>query len=571
MSEFTKEKKTSSVSSSEGKKGLEGHEDARVTQRRVSIADLGLDDDDAELARKTGHKSEFAREFRSFSTFSYACSIMGLISSVATTFNTPFSYGGPATTVWSWALGSIMNITLGAAIAELVSAYPSAGGLYSASGFLVPKKYRAITAWCTGWLNFTGQIAGIAGSAYGLAQMMLAWATVISGSTYAPTTAQTFGVYVAILIIHGGINCFPVSWLARFTSGYVVINFGMTIIAGILVLARTPSAEMHTGSYVFGDIINGSILSAGGWQSNALVFFLGLQSVQFVMTDYDATAHISEEVAKAAIAAPVAIFTAVLSTGIMGFFLNIAFVFASGDVGEGTVDTWIGGLAFAQILYDRGGKVAFLVTWPFICSVAWFVVTTAIQANARSFYAFSRDRGLPDRGFFAKVNKRTGTTVNAVWLVVAFCILLGCLSFINYTAVLAIFSLAALGMDLSYLIPIICRQIFANHPDVQFEPGPFHMGYGWLGRTVNFIAIFWTLFETTILSFPVVKDVDANSMNWGSIVMFGVLIIVVIWYFVYAHKVYDGPRSTLSKDMLEKLGVVVKDDDHVNAQMEKSE
>lgn len=34
------------------------------------------------------------------------------------------------------------------------------------------------------------------------------------------------------------------------------------------------------------------------------------------MTDYDAAAHISEEVKKAAIAAPVAIFVAVLGTGV---------------------------------------------------------------------------------------------------------------------------------------------------------------------------------------------------------------------------------------------------------------
>lgn len=412
-----------------------------------------------------------------------------------------------------------------------------------------------ITAWFSGWLNFTGQIAGIAGSAYGLAQMMLAWAQVLVDNAYTPTTAQTFGVYAAILIIHGVINCFPTRWLARFTSGYVIINFGMVIICSIVVLSRTPSSEMLSGGAAFGDIINRS-----GWSDTALVFFLGLQSVQFVMTDYDATAHISEEVSRAAIAAPVAIFTAVISTGVMGFFLNIAFVFASGNVGEGSVEEWIGGLSFAQILFNRGGKVAFLVLWPFVCSVAWFVVSTALQANARSFYAFSRDGGLPDRGLFAKVDKRTGTTVNAVWLVVALCLLLGCLSFINYTAVLAIFSLAALGMDLSYIVPIVARQVFANHPEVQFERGPFYMGDGIFGKVVNWVATLWVLFECTILSFPVVKDVDKDSMNWGSIVMFGVLIVAALWYALFAHRYYKGPRSTLSKDMLEKLGVVVEED-----------
>ena len=34
-------------------------------------------------------------------------------------------------------------MTLGLSIAELCSAYPTSGGLYSASAFLVPQKYKA--------------------------------------------------------------------------------------------------------------------------------------------------------------------------------------------------------------------------------------------------------------------------------------------------------------------------------------------------------------------------------------------------------------------------------------------
>lgn len=36
-----------------------------------------------------------------------------------------------------------MCFTLGASIAEIVSAFPTCGGLYSASALLVPKKHRA--------------------------------------------------------------------------------------------------------------------------------------------------------------------------------------------------------------------------------------------------------------------------------------------------------------------------------------------------------------------------------------------------------------------------------------------
>ncbi|PWN40058.1 amino acid transporter [Ceraceosorus guamensis] len=490
-------------------------EDVYVTATPANDGDNGsLNDDDAALQATTGYKSDFKREFKSLSTISFAFSIMGLISSVATTFNLPFLSGGPASTVFAWMLGAIMNLTLGAAIGELVSAYPSAGGLYSASGLVVPRRYRAITAWFTGWLNFTGQIAGIAGTEYGLAQMIFAWAYVLTG--YSASVGATYGLYAALLIVHGILNCFPTGWLARFTSSYVFINLGMTVITGVLVLARTPAAEMHTGSYVFGEIRDGT-----GYGSNAFAFLVGLTCVQFVMTDYDATAHISEEVERAAIAAPVAIFVAVAGTGLFGFFLNVAMVFASGDVASQDLSTFPGELAFAQIVFLRGGRVAFLVIWPFICSVAFFVVQTATQANARSFYAFSRDGGLPK--IFSKVIR--GSTVPAVILVVVACAALGLLSFASYAAVAAIFSLAALGMDLSYMVPILCAMIFRRHPDVNFKPGPFWMGWGWFGTTIRIIACIWTVFECVVLVIPTVSPLTAQNMNYSWVVMLGVLLL----------------------------------------------
>ncbi|KAL4401367.1 polyamine transporter Tpo5 [Malassezia pachydermatis] len=531
-----------------------------VTHKDVTDVNSTLDDDDAQLARRLGHRSEFAREFKSFSTISFAFAIMGLVSSIATTFSTPFLYGGgPASTVWAWFMGSCFNMTLGTAIAELVSAYPSSGGLYSASGMLVPQKYRAPVAWCTGWLNLTGQIAGIAGTEYGLSQMIYAWAYVISDGNFIATRPMTVGLYFALLVIHGCINTLDSKTLAKMTGSYVVVNIGITFVIIIVLLATTPLHEMHGPSYTFGKLINNT-----GWTGqggDALAFLFGLLSVQFVMTDYDATAHISEEVHRASIAAPVAIMVAVAGTGIVGWLLNIVLVITSGDVVNGDVDQMPAGLAMAEIMRMRMGKVGFLVVWPFVCLVAFFVVTTATQANARSFYAFSRDRGLPDRRFFSKIFKPTGTTANAVWLVIVLCMLLGCLGFISQTAINAIFALAALGMDISYLIPIVCRQIFQNHPEVLFEPGPFTLGKGLFGRIINSVAIFWTLFECTILSIPTVLPISAVNFNYSWVVMMGVLFIAVFYYLIHARNYYEGPRSTMTPDMLHKLGVVTLEEE----------
>ncbi|KAE8212847.1 hypothetical protein CF327_g3555 [Tilletia walkeri] len=515
------------------------------------------DDDDAMLAARMGYKSEFKREFKSLSTISFAFSIMGLVSSVATTFNLPF-LAGPASAVWTWFIGSIFNMTLGMAIGELVSAYPSCGGLYSASGMVVPRRYRARVAWFTGYLNFTGQLAGIAGTCYGLSQMIWAYIYVATNTRYVAGTGATVGLYVALMVIFSLINCLGTKTLARLTSSYVFINIGAAIVLIIIVLVRTPRAEIHSASYTFTEI-----RTLTGWDSLPLNFFFGLYCVQFVMTDYDAVAHISEEVHRAAIAAPVAIVIAVGGTGIVGWILCIVLILVSGDIGDllvadpvNTPLTWPGGLVFAEILLRRGGRVAFLVLWPFICSVAAFVCITAIQANARSAYAMARDRALPS--MFLKVSKRFGTTINAIILVAVGCILLGFLAFASYFAVTAVFALAALGMDLSYLVPIVCRQIFQNHPEVMFQPGPFTLGKGWFGRVINIIAIFWTLFECIVLCIPTSRPITAAYFNYSWVIACGVVFLSGLWYAIYARKVYSGPRAALTPDQLANLGVVVE-------------
>ncbi|KAK0548824.1 polyamine transporter tpo5 [Tilletia horrida] len=537
--------------------------DAQVTVTRrhdpeTGSTQLSSNDDDAELAARMGYKSEFAREFKSLSTISFAFSIMGLVSSVATTFNSPFTLGGPAPTVWTWFMGSIFNFALGVSIGELVSAFPSCGGLYSASGMVVPRKYRAVTAWFVGYLNFTGQLAGIAGTCYGLSQMIWAYVYVATNTSYVASTGATVGLYAALMAIFGLINCLGTKTLARLTSGYVFVNLGATLVLIIIVLARTPREEIHTAAYTFGEI-----QSISGWSGTAIPFLLSLLSVQFVMTDYDATAHISEEIHRAAYAAPAAIIIAVGGTGLVGWILNIVLVLVSGNILDVLAAdpvnvplTWPGGLVFAEILLQRGGRVAFLVLWPFICAVAAFVCITAIQANARSAYAMARDRALPS--MFYKVDKRLGTTINATILVTVGCILLGLLAFASYYALTAIFALAALGMDLSYVVPIICRQIFQDHPEVQFKPGPFHLGRGWFGRVVNGIAIVWTLFECIVLCIPTTYPITARFFNYSWVIALGVLFLSGVWYVIYAHRVYEGPRAALTPEQLAKLGVVIE-------------
>jgi len=153
----------------------------------------------------------------------------------------------------------------------------------------------------------------------------------------------------------------------------------------------------------------------------------------------------------------------------------------------------------ANILYRNLGPTWFAIVWSVICLNSFSVVLTALQANSRTVFSFSRDGGLPDRELFSHLSAQK-VPVYAVGSVIIVSILMGLLKFASTVALNAIFSLCTIALDSSYVIPIAMKLIFMNHPEVQFKPGPFSFGRGTvLMWFVNVISLAWLSFVAVIL------------------------------------------------------------------------
>jgi amino acid transporter len=135
--------------------------------------------------------------------------------------------------------------------------------------------------------------------------------------------------------------------------------------------------------------------------------------------------------------------------------------------------------------------------------------------------------GLPDRQMLTRISKRTQTPLYAVWFTTFICILPGLLDLASPIAANAIFSLCAIALDTSYIIPIFCRRWYSvrPHPEVVFKPGPFYLGNGLLGWIANTSCIVWTCFIVVIFSLPNYKPVTAQNMNYASVITGGVVIL----------------------------------------------
>lgn len=486
-------------------------------------------DNTTDELNELGYKQEFKREFGVFSAFSFAVSISGLFATIGTTFFYPLSSGGPAGVIWTWLMGGVGCMCIALSVCEIVSAFPTSGGLYYSCSRLFPAKWAPFACWVDGWINVLGQIAGVASSDFGAAGMLLSAVQMGSDFTYTPTNEHLVGVMAAILAFHGFVNSFPTKYLERLTRGYVVFHFGCLIACAIALLVKTT--PKHDASYVFGHVESNT-----GWSPLGFSFMFGCLSVSWVMTDYDATAHICEEMKRPGFVAPWAISLAMAFTFGIGFLYNIVLVFCMGDANVVMAQTQPVATIFYQSL-GRGGGIFFTVAMFIVMN---FVGISALQATSRTVWSQARDGMFPGIGkrFLYRVNKNTATPLYAVWFCTVLCIAINLIALGSMTAINAIFNVCAIALDWSYIIPIIGRRFFA--PD--FRPGPWYLGkFGWV---INVWAIAWTSFISIIFFMPTDLPVTPDNMNYAVVFFVAILAGSVIFWYAGSNKIYKGPQAT---------------------------
>ncbi|CAF3929647.1 unnamed protein product, partial [Rotaria sp. Silwood1] len=195
-----------------------------------------LSDEDGRRIVELGYEPVFKREFGRLSSFSFAFSISGLYATIATTFIYGLQAGGAPALVWCWLIAGSGCMCIALSVAELVSAYPTSGGLYFTLKYLVPTERVPLTSWLCGWLNLLGQVAGVASADYGCSQLLLAAISMGTEFHYQPTAGHTVGVMAAIIFLHGFINSLSTKWLDRITKWYAIFHLAVLVSASIVLL-----------------------------------------------------------------------------------------------------------------------------------------------------------------------------------------------------------------------------------------------------------------------------------------------------------------------------------------------
>src|SRR4051812_4512152 len=116
-----------------------------------------------------GYAQELFRSMGGFSNFAISFSVISILTGAVTLFGYGLEMGGPLEMSLGWPLATIFTLTVAASMAELCSAYPTAGAMYHwAAGLGGPG-----WGWLVAWLNIFGLIAALAGINYSCAQFIL--------------------------------------------------------------------------------------------------------------------------------------------------------------------------------------------------------------------------------------------------------------------------------------------------------------------------------------------------------------------------------------------------------------
>lgn len=516
------------------------------------MADTSKLNDDEKLLAELGYKQELNRSWSGFSNFAISFSIISILAGCFTTFGVAWNNGGPIAISWGWPLISAFILIIGFCMSELVSAYPTSGGIY----WWAAKLGGAKAGYYTGWLNLIGLIAVIASVGYGCATFIdLALSTVSESWAAGYSLQRVFIMFLVVLVLVGLVNALSSQLLALINNVSVWWHVvGAAII--VLILIFLPDSHLSVNE-VFTTRVNNSGGLNGGETDGLLFWFyvlpLGFLLTQYTITGFDASAHLSEETQGAADGAAKGIWRSIFYSAIGGYVLLLAFVFAVQDIDAVTAGG--GGVAviFNQALSSQwAGTVLFIAAiGQFFCAVA------CMTSTSRMLFAFSRDGAVPGASKWATLSKNK-VPVNAVIIsaIVAVLITLPALIEVNIgtpedpiivpTAFYAVVSVAVIGLYVAFAIPIFLRWRMGD----KFKQGAWNLGNKWKWMApiavaeIVIISIYFIL-PVTPAGTPGNPDFAWKFVNYAPILLGGTLLALWIGWHVSAKKWFTGPKNTI--------------------------
>ena len=494
---------------------------------------VNSNDADARKLAELGYKQEFDRKWSGFHNFAISFSIICILSGCFTTFAQAWNNGGPVAISVGWPIIASLIMIIGLVMAELVSAMPTAGGIY----YWALNLGKPIHGWVTGWLNLLGLITVTAGVDYGFANFFTYAANLYSKSFDPGNLKTVFLVFLVTILLHIAMNIYGANLIHKLQGINVWVHiFGVTAI--ILILVFIPSHHQTT-SWVFTHQINNSGFSHRAFWIYVLP--LGFLLTQYTITGFDASAHVSEETGQAGKAAAQGLWKSIAYSAVVGWVLLLTFLYAATD--EAGISKAGGAVQaiFVSSVSLGWAKLILVIT----CLGQFFCGMSCVTAGSRMLFAFSRDKAVPGHKYWTKLDKNKNPSHAAFGLGIA-AVVVSLPALTSAVAFFAVTSMAVIGLFGSFAIPIWLRWRKGD----AFKQGEWNLGKKW--KWMAPVAVLEIVIVSIYFIMPITpagvwwsSKFDIHAANYTPITFLVVIGGALLWWVLGAKKSFKGAVRTL--------------------------
>lgn len=502
---------------------------ARSRHARASGQHTDVDHhDDVKVLHGMGYAQELERRMSKFSNFAISFSIICIVSGGINSLGQATSGAGGAAIGIGWPIGVAMSGVFALGLAQIASAYPTAGGLYHWGSILGNR----FTGWLAAWFNLLGLITVLGAINVGTFYFFLG---TFGARLGVEDTLVDRVVFMAVLTgVQALINHFGIGLTAKLTdfSGYLIL-----VTASALTIACLFAADGWEISrlWTFGNY-PGTPGADAVWPdvvSPGMAFLLGLLLPIYTITGYDASAHTSEETVKAAHHVPAGMVSSVLWAGLFGWVMLSAFVLMIPNMDEAAHQGWnVFFWAMEAQLNPVVRDVLYLMIFisQFLCGLA--TVTSA----SRMLFAFARDGGVPGASAcLAKVSPTHRVPVASIWsaavMATLFVWFTSAITIAGTPAYSIVVSCTVIFLFLSFTVPIGLGLVTIGTTKWP-HMGPWNMGLG----TYKLIAVL-SIVSMIVLFFLGIQPPNTYALP----ITIGFLVLALAIWVAIERKRFQGP------------------------------
>jgi amino acid transporter len=441
---------------------------ANEQQSAARQPDSGIADDT--FLRQLGYRPELRRVLGLFSSFAVQFSLIAVSGSIFLLYGYGLSTGGPAF-IWPFLVGGVLQVIVGLSMAELVSAYPLAGGAYQ----IARRLGRPTLGWQMGWWLVIAHLAAMAAngvalapyfaSAIGITHLTTAGTLLFAAALIGfVTILNVLGVKVSAFANNIGVIC----ELAGISS-VVIVLLVKGVIRPVSFLASTGGVAAH-GGYL-------------------IPFLFVLLMPAFIISSFDSTGNMAEEVKQASRKAPRGVVTANVSALLYAAIAMIILTLSIRSLSAVTASP----LPLMAVLHQRLGRV-FPQIFEVVAITSLIVTTQILQLTAaRILWSQAREKQLPAAGWFHRVTAQGRVPVHAtlVTAVIAFLLTLWSPFLTALAALTSIGWAASYGLTVGAGIIAKRRRQLPEHP----------WKYGRLGGVFDVISVAWSAILIGVLAY----------------------------------------------------------------------